>query len=290
MDNHDFAMEKRLRELNPLLHKQFTDAVFALQNILSNYKLIFPAYTDHSELHALNVIEFCNKIIGDEIKYLNEDEIYCLLMGCYFHDTGMGISQKDFEQFSKEIDFGNYFDTHAKDDYPRIVRDFHNEYSGRFIIKYADLFEIPSDNHLRAIIQIARGHRKTNLKDENEYPIDLRVDNGNTICLPYLAAIIRLADEIDISAARNSRLLYDIPTVVVNHDSIEFLKHEAVREMLIEKDKFVVLYKTEFKEVEDELKVLFSKMQKTLDECIDATNERTKYYIYQKEITCKKID
>ena len=33
---HDFAMERRLRELNPALHRRFTDAVFSLQHILSN--------------------------------------------------------------------------------------------------------------------------------------------------------------------------------------------------------------------------------------------------------------
>lgn len=85
-------MERKLRDLNPELHKRFTDAVFGLQHVLSNYKLIFPEYTDHTELHSLNVIDFCNQLIGDQIDKMNADEIYCLLMGCYFHDTGMGIS------------------------------------------------------------------------------------------------------------------------------------------------------------------------------------------------------
>ena len=60
---HDFAMEKRLREMSPELHRRFTDAVFGLQKTLSNYKLIFPEYTDHSELHSLTVIDFCNNLI-----------------------------------------------------------------------------------------------------------------------------------------------------------------------------------------------------------------------------------
>lgn len=99
---HDFALERRLRKLDPDLHRRFTDAVFCLQHVLSNYKLIFPEYTDHTELHSLTVIHFCNQLIGDRVADLNGDEIYCLLMGCYFHDTGMGVSQKDFEEFSKK--------------------------------------------------------------------------------------------------------------------------------------------------------------------------------------------
>lgn len=39
---HDFAMEKRLKDLDSDLHRRFTDAVFALQFNLSNFKLISP--------------------------------------------------------------------------------------------------------------------------------------------------------------------------------------------------------------------------------------------------------
>ena len=42
---HDFAMERRLQKLDPVLHRNFTNAVFAIQYNLSNYKLIFPAFT-----------------------------------------------------------------------------------------------------------------------------------------------------------------------------------------------------------------------------------------------------
>ena len=94
IQEHDFALEYRLKELDPELHRRFTDSVFGLQNILSNYKLIFPEYTDHTELHSLTVIDFCNRLIGRQIERMNADEIYALLMGCYFHDTGMGISEK----------------------------------------------------------------------------------------------------------------------------------------------------------------------------------------------------
>ncbi len=114
MDKYDFLLEGRLRELDKDLHSRFTDTVFAMERILSNYKLIFPDFTDHSELHSLNVIEFCNKLIGKQIDNLNADEIYAILMGCYFHDTGMGISERDYDEFTKQIDFKDYFDTHDR--------------------------------------------------------------------------------------------------------------------------------------------------------------------------------
>lgn len=287
---YDFALEKRLRDLSPDLHKRFTDTVFSMQFILSNYKLIFPEFTDHSERHSLNVVDFCNRIIGPEIDHMNPDEIYCLLVACYFHDTGMGVSQKDYEAFLNEIDFGDYFETHDKANARRVIRDFHNEFSGRFIAKYADFFDIPSKEHLNAIIQIARGHRKTDLTDTAAYPIALKVPGGNTVCLPYLASVIRLSDEIDITAARNSHLLSEIPMVVSDMQMMEYRKHDAVKDMTVEKERFTVLYRTDSPQVEAALFTLFSKMQKTLDECRAATNGRTGHCITQKEVKGQKIE
>lgn len=285
MPAHDFALERQLRDLNKDLHTRFTDTVFALQHILSNYKLIFPDFTDHTELHSLNVIEFCNKLIGDQINKLNADEIYCLLLGCYFHDTGMGISHSDFDEFSKQINFGNYFETHSKDDYPEIIRNFHNEYSGLFIKKYAKFFEFPSEAHLFAVIQISRGHRKTDLRDDNEYPSALSIPNSdNKICVKYLAALIRLADEIDVTASRNSKIIYDINKVMGEINLIEFLKHEAVKGLDIKSDEFVMKIDTHDEKVAKGLFQVAGKMQKTLDVCRSVVNEYTPYRITQERV------
>ena len=289
MSNYDFLLERRLKELDPNLHSRFSDTVFALQQILSNYKLIFPLFTDHTELHTLNIIEFCNKLIGDQIEKLNADEIYSILMGCYFHDTGMGVSQNDFVEFSKKIDFGDYFETHSKDNYPEIVRNFHNEYSGLFIKKYARFFEFPSEAHQFAIIQISRGHRKTNLYNKEEYPVSLETPNGNSICLPYLAALVRLADEIDVTASRNSEAIYDLSKIVEEVHLIEFMKHEAVKGLEIKDDEFVMYVSTKSEKILNSLYKLVEKMKKTLDECRDVVNNGTPYQIKQKTIRIERI-
>ena len=289
MEKYDFSLERRLRELDPDLHVRFADTVFALQQILSNYQLIFPLFTDHTELHSLNIIEFCNKLIGEQINELNADEIYCILMGCYFHDTGMGVSKADFDEFSKKIDFGNYFETHDKDNYPEIIRNFHNEYSGLFIKKYAKFFEFPSEEHMFAIIQISRGHRKTNLLDQEEYPVELKVPNGNTICLPYLSALVRLADEIDVTASRNSEAIYDLSKIVEEIHLIEFMKHEAVKGLEIKEKEFVMYVSTKDEKIYNKLEILASKMKKTLDECRNVVNSETPYRINQETIRIERI-
>lgn len=290
MNSYDYALERRLRELDVDLHKRFTDTVFALQHILSNYKLIFPDFTDHTELHSLNIIEFCNNIIGDQIDKLNADEIYCLLLGCYFHDTGMGISHKDFEVFSKQIDFGNYFDTHDRNNLPEIIRNFHNEFSGLFIKKYAHFFEFPTDEHLFAIIQISRGHRKTNLLDDNEYPSSLKMSTSdNSICLKYLSALVRIADEIDVTATRNSHMIYDISKLTHEIDLIEFMKHESVRDLEIKEDGFTMIVHTDDEKMLNALNIMCGKMQKTLDYCRSAVNDKTPYRITQEKVKIERI-
>ncbi len=281
---HDFAMEKRLREMSPELHRRFTDAVFGLQKILSNYKLIFPEYTDHSELHSLTVIDFCNNLMGKQVEKLNADELYALLVACYFHDTGMGISHKDYEQFSKEIDFGDYFETHSRDNLQEIIRNFHNEFSGRFIKKYAPFFEIPSEEHLWAIMQIARGHRKTKLMDEKEYPVNYKVPGGNEICLPYLAALIRLADEIDVAAFRNSKLLYHLEAIVDEKQIVEHKRHQAVKDLIISEKAFTLLVDTQEEEIKSSIFRMAEKMQITLDDCRRVIEEHTPYMITQEKI------
>ena len=289
MNKYDFLLERRLKEISPDLHQRFSDTVFVLQQILSNYKLIFPDFTDHTELHTLNIIEFCNNLIGEQIVKLNADEIYVLLLGCYFHDTGMGISHADFEEFSKQINFGNYFDTHVRDNYPEIVRNFHQEFSGLFLRKYAKFFEFPSEEHLFAIIQISRGHRKTDLNDEKEYPINLKVPGGNTICLPYLSALVRLADEIDVTASRNSKAIYDLNKIVKEIDLIEFMKHEAVRGLEITDKAFIMDIKSNNQKIIDGLNILAGKMKKTLDYCRSAVNNRTSFKITQEDVIIKNI-
>ena len=283
-DRFDFEMERRLYLLNPELHMRFRSAVFALQHILTNYKLIFPEYTDHSSLHSLTVIDFCNRLIGDQLDRINADELYVLLTACYFHDTGMGITMKDFELFSREIDFGNYFETHSRDNYPATIRDFHHEFSGQFIRKYAKMFDIPTEAHRQAIVQVARGHRKTDLMDEKEYPIEFRVPNGNTICLPYLSAMIRLSDEIDVAASRNPILLYDIESLTDETQIIENKKVRAVRRLEVREDSFILYVDPSDRDILRRLYEMVVKMQKTLDTCRAAVLGRTPHVITQQRI------
>ena len=288
MEKTDYLLEKRLSQLNPQLHRNFTDAVWILPRALEGYRRLFPEYTDHSMLHSMNVLQFCNILIGDEqIEKMNAYECYTLLMSCYLHDVGMGITEKDYEEFKVNLDYASYF-RESDRDVADFVRDYHHEFSGFFIRKYAEFLDIPSPELVFAIVQVSRGHRRTDLFDENEYPAELQIDGQHLVNLPYLAAVIRLADEIDVIEDRNPKLLYDIEALTDAHQ-IEYNRLLlAVPRMEILPDRFVLDVRIDDKDSDktllNNILKMTDKMQQTLDECRSVTEQRTPYRITQKRV------
>ena len=281
----DYLIEKRLRKFDPDLHRRFKDAVFVCQRILSNFRQLFPEYTDHSELHSMTVIDSCNRLIGTEqIDKLNKNELFVLLMAGYLHDIGMGISERDYEEFKDRMGAEQYFRDHPDDSKADFVRAYHNEFSGLFIEKYAPMFDLPSDEYTFAIKQVSRGHRKTDLYDEKEYPADYRMPDGTTVCLPYLAALIRLTDEIDVAASRSPLILYDID-LLTNEISIqENRKLMAVESLEMTDSSFILHTREDDQEILDALDRAVVKMQETLDLCRDVVEKRTPFSISQKKV------
>ena len=107
-----------------------------------------------------------------------------------------------------------------------------------FIRKYADLFDISEPEFVRAIIQVSRGHRKSDLFDPDEYG-DIPFEKG-VIRTAFLSAVLRLADELDVSASRNPELLFDRSEIRGNHHDIIFGMHESIREVEVRKDSVIM--------------------------------------------------
>lgn len=285
----NFGMEMRLRELDPALHKRFTDTVSVTANLLFRYKRYFPEYNDHSGLHSMSVIDLCNQLIGKEqILRLNQDELYILLMSCHLHDVGMGITSKEYDEFREKIDFRDYFENHPNASLDRIIRDFHQEFSALFIEKHAGFLELPSEAHLHAVMQVVRGHRKTDLFDRNEFPPDFALPNGRSVCLPYLAALIRLADEIDVDALRSSVLLFDVDSFESEEEVMYYYRTRACERMEITRDTIIMHVRTEDPAVKEALEKLKDKIQETLELCTRVV-ETTPYILTQHRVEMKWI-
>lgn len=279
-NEYDFLLEKRLKELSPELSANFRDIVFCMRKILEKNDTYFPAFTDHTTRHSLFVLEFENRIIGPEnIKKLNADEIYILMCSAYMHDFGMTVSAREYEKFKEGIVPEDFFEKHPDATLRDCIRIYHNEFSGAMVSYYSDFFDFPSKEHAYCVAQVCRGHRKTDLFDRNEYDPAFKLPNGSTVCLPYLSAVMRLTDEMDITRDRNSIASYE-----EHLDNIHYRQHYAVKSLDIENDRFVIHVDTSEKDVRDECVSIIKKLDATLAYCRNVSSSLTPFEITQKSI------
>jgi len=282
--NTDFLCEKTLAKLNPNYSELVKNTAFVLCHTLEKYKLYFPEFTDHTILHSLQVVDFCNKLIGDNISLLNEDEIYVLLMSAYLHDCGMGISKEDYKLLYSRVVSDEFRLAHPNNNIKETIRSFHQTFSKNLIYKYAKLFEIPTEKHIKAIATVSGAHRKIDLFDEEKVETSIVLDNGNVIHLPYLAALIRLADELDIAADRN------IGVDESGKDTIFKLMHRSITHLHILKDKFVLDVQANdpalFEGISSEIK----KLDNTLKICEEVIRTRTPFRLTQKTVEINRIE
>jgi hypothetical protein len=93
----------------------------------------------------MDVLDFCNRILGEQAEELNAQECYALIMACYLHDIGMGISEKDYRSFCEQPEMSLLRAEYPEGDDVQFIRDYHEEFSGLLIRKYAEVFEIPDE-------------------------------------------------------------------------------------------------------------------------------------------------
>ena len=274
----EHGIERRLARLSPELHSRYRDCVVISQRMLTRYENYFPDFTDHTVLHTLDILELCNQLIGDQLEKLSAEDLYVLMMGALFHDVGMGVSLADLEEFRQVLGFPEPEDDTAR---AWAVRDHHQELSGLFLKKYGPILDLPNENYLHAVIQVCRGHRKTDLLDEAGYPPRLEVEPGKAVYLPYLAALLCLADELDIAAGRNISFLYNVERMPSPRDRREFRKHMAIYRVDLEPDRVVVHARTEDPEIRAGVRELCAKLLDKLLLCRRVAAERSPFVITQ---------
>ncbi|GEM_PF-900887 len=283
MRDTEFYCERKLEKLNPGYSRIVKSVAVVLFNALEKYKLFFPDFTDHTVLHSLHVLEFCNVIIGDCADELNEDELFILIMSAYLHDCGMGITEDNYKELYERVVSSEYRLKHPHDNIKDTIRSFHHSFSKQMIYKYAPLFDIPSEQHMQAIALVSESHRKTDLFDEHYMPAEMMMPSGNAVRLPYLAALIRLADELDIASDRNLEI------GDAGQQTIFKLMHHAIRRMRIEEDRFVLEIDTDDPALYDDILQETDKLKETLAYCVSVIERRTPFRIAQTKIDLTRI-
>lgn len=211
-----------LKKESETFHAQFISIV---ENLRSSY-LSFATpvfYTSHGIDHSQNVENIADALIPDHLKdKMNIDEIFIILCSVYFHDVGMALLIKD----GSNAEPGDYFKKVDE------ARRRHSEKTASFMLQNYEEFGLIKPQ-AEIIARICRAHSDIKNVDGSKIytfaEIMDRADVTNIDTVPvrikYLAAILRLADELDVTARRapGKRLkTIDLPF----ESQIEWMKHQ----------------------------------------------------------------
>lgn len=255
-------------------------------NIAGKTRILFPKYTNHGVDHLKNVERHANNIIPDDIKgKLSEEEVFCLLCGIWLHDIGM-------VPIDEEIDIYENKSTEERELYRVAIRDVHHVRSENYITKNHDELGL---NKLEAKIigKIAKSHRKIKLDE-----LEKVMYNGKLIDIAALGAIVRLADECDISKNRETALSSE----GIDEDTREkhYFIHDLVNDVWIDHENQTI-YLSCIVENENELKPI-KETQNEIQEKLNQTKNYLKNLgiklnsvkldihdekLHEKEIICK---
>lgn len=177
-------------------YSRFKHIESSAKYVISNSRIFFPTYTNHDFKHLENVEENIDNMLTEDVRNnLSDEEIFCLLSATWLHDIGMIPVNDEKEKY------GN-MNPLERENYSGNVRSVHNIRSKCYIENKKE--ELKLDDFEADIIgKICKGHRQVDL---NEY-IDKY--SKTKVRLPSLSAILRLADECDVSHKRESILSED---------------------------------------------------------------------------------
>jgi len=203
----------------------------------------FPYYTPHDFSHSLNVEENLNWLIPDHLKEdMNPYELFFLIAAAWLHDWGMvGVDGED----------------------PNVIRDEHHIRTETNFERLHDNLNF-SEHEARIIGRVSKGHRKIDL-GTREYD-DVVFGQNNKIRQRFLAALLRIADECDITHNRTPEVIYYTINPTAKSE-IEFKKHLSISGIgqLEEKHKIYISAIARDPKGAKTLRELANKIQNELD-------------------------
>jgi len=206
-----------------------------LNNGIQHY---FPNFTLHNTGHSFRVMEYMCKLVND-LNKLNELEITIMIYSALLHDIGMAVSENDTISIKKdsfpscEVKFSSMKKIMECDEalvLQEYIRRIHSFLSAKYIREnLKDKLVIPKLTTLdftNEIALICEAHTKdydwikANLRD-NEIRGDYSFNPR------FIAAILRLADILDIDSNRTPYNLYKLISPKGESDE-EWRKHYVI--------------------------------------------------------------
>lgn len=245
-------LREELKSKNEVYYSKFKNIEDISKKLMPKARTIFSYYTNHDFAHLENVEDNADKIVDKSVSILSDEEIFCLLCAIWLHDIGMipfNSELSDFEDLNKE----------KRENLRNEIRERHNIRSKSFIDENKKELNL-TDLEAKAIGDICKGHRNIKLSNLKN------VTSESNIRTSSLAAILRLADECDISKNRESILSEGGLNEITKKE--HFRIHKLVTNIIFDSDRGIIrpishIYTQNDKEI---LKSKQAKIQKELKE------------------------
>ena len=267
------SLREILKSSDSNYYSKFKHIESLVTSVIANSRIFFSTYTNHDLKHLNNVEENINRILPENTKNdLNNEEIFCLLSATWLHDVGMipfDNEREDYENKTKK----------EREEFTKDIREKHHIRSSLYVDKHKNELNI-NEFEAKAIGDICKGHRQTDLnKLEDIY-------SNQKIRVNSLAAILRVADECDISESRESCLSSEgiDSTTKKQH----YRPHEIVKSVNIDHEKNNIIIIAKIEKESDE-KILIERKNKILDELLDVQPFLKKIGINLREVNLNTI-
>jgi len=249
---------ERLKEKNANFYARLTNNISKIDKYLEGATL--PFYTTHGIEHSESLIDTFDKLLPHNIKEdMNALEIFILLSSAYFHDVGMAVKLDDVD--SQQPD-------QCKKDYDEkldFIRRTHAERTYRFIMKKETREKFDLDKGIASVLaDICRAHSDNKYKDKDEicnsniYPFEhkkgiektfkillqkepLKAVNKYKVRIHFLAALLKLCDELDINYQRAYEKFDDKREDIPPISEFEHQKNKLILGINIDSNKFEII-------------------------------------------------
>jgi len=188
----------------PELHGRLLALRKKAESLLSYTHCPFPFYTPHDFTHSTTVEENLNWLIPDDLKTkMNAHEMFLLIIAAWLHDWGMVSDNGDA---------------------PEVIRETHHLRTEVNFERMHGTLDL-SEHEAKLAGRISKGHRKVDLR-ANEYD-DALLGQNIRIRMRFLSALLRIADECDITHNRTPEVIYYSINPQGQSES-EFKKHLSI--------------------------------------------------------------
>lgn len=256
-------------------------------DILNEMKTIgiFKEYTKHNIEHSREMLRICQWLIYDLDK-LNQIELYLLVLGCYFHDIGMVVSEEEKQEILKSSNTNRFTEIPSFEIYQEelsekqdeekalenYVRKYHHIRSSDYIKKNGESKGIHKPL-INVLANICKSHGEKELdRLETRLPFEYKNENYN-INVQYVSILLRLSDILDLSDKRTPYHLYNHLKIKDETSLNEWRKHMGVNSICIRENNSQII---DISGETDNPEVYFN-------------IERFKKWIYEEIRYCKKI-